>query len=79
MTCPSSLLVEAAVATEPVCGSICACTLVPPLSELTLSFSGFLAYIEEMQQQTDEKTLGGMWDLIMYSAGVSGSCWTLGG
>ena len=35
---------------------------------------GFLAYIEEMQSKEE-----GLWDLIMYVAGVSGSCWTIGG
>lgn len=43
---------------------------------------GFIAYIEEMQSVADEKSAGSgvaLWDLFMYVAGVSGSCWSIGG
>lgn len=39
---------------------------------------GFLAYIEEMQNK-DQSGAAGLWDLCAYVAGVSGSCWTIGG
>ncbi|KAK0547455.1 hypothetical protein OC845_004087 [Tilletia horrida] len=34
---------------------------------------GYLAMIEVLQDEAD-----GLWDLVFYAAGVSGSCWTLG-
>lgn len=43
---------------------------------------GFLAYIEEMQQEAGEGGEGektSLWDLVMFVAGVSGSCWSIGG
>lgn len=39
---------------------------------------GFLAYIEEMQNK-DQSGAAGLWNLLSYVAGVSGSCWTIGG
>lgn len=39
---------------------------------------GFLAYIEEMQSK-DLNGAAGLWDLLTYVAGVSGSCWTIAG
>ncbi|KAE8214439.1 hypothetical protein CF327_g2153 [Tilletia walkeri] len=35
---------------------------------------GYLALIETLQDEAD-----GLWDLVFYAAGVSGSCWSLGG
>lgn len=39
---------------------------------------GFLACMEEMQNPTDDSS-SGLWDLITYVAGVSGSCWSIAG
>lgn len=39
---------------------------------------GFLAYIEEMQNK-DMDGAAGLWDLITFVGGVSGSCWTIAG